>query len=111
MELVPGDVEHQPSRVIACAARTRVIREVERDLELHSLIGVQLDARQWMTYDQVHWDVIRQLCIPGFVLRVTMMKPATFLLRFGQPVQRNAALGHRPISVGSTRLHLMPWTR
>jgi len=66
--------------VVACAGRTIAIREAERDLELHSLVGVQLDARRWLTCDQVHWDVISQLRIPGYALGVTMVKAATFIL-------------------------------
>jgi len=46
MEFVPGEPERRPTTVTACAGRTAAIREAERDLELHSLIGVQLDARQ-----------------------------------------------------------------
>ncbi|KAG2635962.1 hypothetical protein PVAP13_2NG370400 [Panicum virgatum] len=111
MEFVPGDLDLRPSRVTACAGRTGLLREAERDLELHSLVGVQVDGRRWLTYDQVHREALRQLRIPGYALRVTMLKPATFLLRFEQPAQRNAALGRGPISAGGTRLHLMPWTR
>ncbi|KAG2573650.1 hypothetical protein PVAP13_7KG268510 [Panicum virgatum] len=111
MEGIPGEPERCPSRVTACAGRTVATREAERDLELHSLVAVQLDARQRLTCDQVHHDLVRQLRIPGFALGVTMLKTATFLLRFGQPAQRNAVLGRGPLVAGSTRLHIMPWTR
>ena len=111
MEGIPGEPERRPSRVTACAGRTVATREAERDLELHSLVAVQLDARRCLTCDQVHCDLVRQLCIPGFALGVNMLKTATFLLRFGQPAQRNAVLGRGPLVAGSTRLHIMPWTR
>ncbi|KAG2593804.1 hypothetical protein PVAP13_5NG012638 [Panicum virgatum] len=111
MEFVPGEPERRPTTVTACAGRTAAIREAERDLELHSLIGVQLDARQQLTCGQVHQDLVRQLRIPGYALGVTMLKSATFILRFGQPAQRNAVLGRGPFAVGRTRMHIMPWTR
>ena len=57
MEFVPGEPERRPTTVTACAGRTAAIREAERDLELHSLIGVQLDARQQLTCGQVHQDL------------------------------------------------------
>ena len=65
MEGIPGEPERCPSRVTACAGRTVATREAERDLELHSLVAVQLDARQRLTCDQVHHDLVRQLRIPG----------------------------------------------
>ncbi|KAG2585876.1 hypothetical protein PVAP13_5NG014360, partial [Panicum virgatum] len=111
MELIPGDPEHRPAWVTACAPRTGAIREAERDVQLHSLVGVLLDARARLTCEQVHREVFHQLRIPGFAVAVSKLKDATFLLRFEQPAQRNAALGRRHLSVGNTSLHLMPWTR
>ncbi|KAG2640579.1 hypothetical protein PVAP13_2KG100016, partial [Panicum virgatum] len=64
-----------------------------------------------LSYEQVHREVMQQLRIPGYALDVVLLKSATFLLRFGQPAQRNVALGRRSLAVGGTRLHLMPWTR
>ena len=58
MEFIPGEPERRPSRVVACAGRMAAIREADRDLELHSLVGVQLDARRWLTCNQVHRDVV-----------------------------------------------------
>ena len=46
MDFVPGEPERRPTMVTACAGRTAVIREAERDLEMKTLIGVQLDAHR-----------------------------------------------------------------
>lgn len=104
MEFLPGEPERRPTWVTACAGRTAVIRDAERDLELHTLIGVQLDARMPLPCDLVRRDALQQLHIPEHVLGVMKLKAATFLLRFGQPAMRNAALGRGTLSVGHTRL-------
>jgi len=111
MEFVPGEPERRPAWVTASAERTAVIREAEHDIQLHSLIGVQLDTGALLSEEQVHREALRQLAIPGHQLGVSVLKEATFLLRFVQPAQRNAALGRGLLMVGRTRIHLMPWTR
>ena len=111
MVFTSGEPGLRPSRVTVCAARTVVIGDAERDIQLHSLIGVQLDATLRMSCEQVHRDVFRQLNIPGYAVEVTMLKAATFLLRFAQPAMRNTALGRRQLTAGGTRLHVMTWTR
>ncbi|KAG2535827.1 hypothetical protein PVAP13_9NG134546 [Panicum virgatum] len=111
MEFIPGEPERRLAWVTACAGRTVAIRDAERDVSLHALIAVQLDARVRLTCEQVRRDVLRQLHIPEHLMGVTKMKDATFLLRFVQPAQRNAALVRGLLAAGRTRLHLMPWTR
>ena len=111
MEFIPGEPERRPVKVTACAERTIAVREAEREVQLHLLVGVRLDARVRLTCEQVRRDVLQQLRIPDHLMNVTKLKDATFLLRFEHPELRNAALGRGLLSAGRTRLHLMPWTR
>ena len=85
MEFIPGEPDRRPERVVACASRTIAIREAERDIMLHTLIGVQLDVRMKLSCDGVCRDALRQLHISACNLLITKPKAATFLLRFGRP--------------------------
>ena len=111
MEFIPGEPEQRPAKIKACAARTEAVREAERELSLHSLVGVLLDARVRITCEQVRRDVLRQLRIPDHLLAVSKLREATFLLQFERPELRNAALGRGMLSTGLTKLHFLPWTR
>ncbi|RLM75502.1 hypothetical protein C2845_PM15G25150 [Panicum miliaceum] len=111
MEFVPGEPEQRPAKVTACAGRTAAIREAEREATLHALIGVQLGARVRLSCDEVRREALQQLRLPEHLLFVTMLKEATFLLRFEQPAHRTAALGRGMLAAGRTHLHLMPWSR
>ena len=111
MEFIPGEPEQRPAKIKACAARTEAVREAERELSLHSLVGVLLDARVRITCEQVRRDVLRQLRIPDHLLAVSKLRDATFLLQFERPELRNAALGRGMLSTGLTKLHFLPWTR
>ncbi|RLN38860.1 hypothetical protein C2845_PM01G27360 [Panicum miliaceum] len=110
-EFIPGEPDRRPEKVVACAGRTAAIREAERDVMLHTLLGVQLDARVALNCDVIGRDALQQLRIPEYALSVSKVKAATFLLRFERPEQRNAALGRGLLAVGRTQLHVMPWTR
>lgn len=111
MEFIPGEPKRRPAKVTTCASRTDAIRDAEREVQLHSLVGAQLDGRVRLTCEQVRRDVLRQLHIPEHMMSMNKMKEATFLLRFECPELRNAALSRGLLTVGSTRLHIMPWTR
>ncbi|CAL5086217.1 unnamed protein product [Urochloa decumbens] len=111
MNFIPGESWRRPDRVLACAARTSDIREAERDLKLHALVAVQLDARVRLTCDAVHQDALHQLRIPQRVLQVTRISASTFLLRFQSPELRTSTLARRTLAAGRTSLHLMIWGR
>jgi len=111
MEFIPGKLEQRPAKIKACAARTEAVREAERELSLHSLVGVLLDACVRITCEQVRWDVLRQLRIPDHLLAVSKLREATFLLQFERPELRNAVLGRGMLSTGLTKMHFLPWTR
>lgn len=110
-EFVPGAPEHRPQLVVACAARTQEIRDAERQRELHTVVGVQIDARVPLGAGQVARDVRQQLRIPDRALEVQALGPATFILRFGSPELRNSTLAMHIIPAGCTELRLMPWSR
>jgi len=110
-ELLPGNPDFRPDHVVACVARVPALVEEERNLELNTLLAVQLDARIVLSDEQVRRDALRQLRISEWSLRVTKIAAATFLLQFDDPALRTAALGGRGITVGHTGLHLRPWTR
>jgi len=97
--------------VVACAGRTIAIREAERDMTLHALLAVQMDARVPLSCETVRRDALHQLRIPACGLLVTKVREASFLLRFERPEQRNAALRGGPLMAGHTKLHVMPWSR
>ncbi|CAL5025649.1 unnamed protein product [Urochloa decumbens] len=111
MDFIPGESWRRPDRVLACAARTCDIREAERDLLLHALVAVQLDARVQLTCDGVHQEALHQLRIPSRALQVTRISTSTFLLRFLSPELRNSTYARRSLVAGRTSLHLMPWGR
>ncbi|CAN6218959.1 unnamed protein product [Urochloa humidicola] len=111
MEFIPGDAERRPDRVVACAARSAVVREAERDLLRHGLIAVQLDSRVRLTCEMVLRDALLQLGIPESALKVTKISTSKFLLRFNLLELRNLALSRRSLSAGCTTLHLMIWSR
>ena len=93
MEFDPHGAPHnRPVLARGCAARTQDMRAEERALTLHGLVGVQLDARACISYDDVHRDALQQLRIPAQDLEVTCLRAATFLLRFAMPELRAAAL-------------------
>ncbi|CAL5018605.1 unnamed protein product [Urochloa decumbens] len=111
MEFIPGEAWRRPGCVTACVARTSEIKEAERDLQLHTLVAVQIDARVQLTCDAVLRGALQQLRIPQRALQVTRISTSIFLLRFQSPALRNAALSRRALDVGFTSLHLMPWGR
>ncbi|CAL4951887.1 unnamed protein product [Urochloa decumbens] len=111
MDHIPGEAWRRPERVSACAARTNKVREAERDLQMHALIAVQLDARVQLSCDGVLREALQQLRIPAHALQVSRISASTFLLRFQSPELRNFTRARGAIDVGRTSLHLMPWGR
>jgi len=110
MEFDPHGAPHnRPVLARGCAARTQDMRAKERALTLHGLVGVQLDARACISYDDVHRDALQQLRIPAQDLEVTCLRAATFLLRFAMPELRAAALRCDALRCARTRLQLKPW--
>lgn len=97
--------------MVACAVRTSDVKEAERDLLLHALIAVQVDARAQLTCDGVLRDALQQLHIPSHALQVSRISASTFLLRFQSPALRNTARERGAIAAGRSSLHLMPWGR
>ncbi|RLN24500.1 hypothetical protein C2845_PM07G34430 [Panicum miliaceum] len=91
--------------------RSAAVREAERDVSIHALVAVQMDAAARLTCDVVRREVFGQLRISELQIQVSLLRPATFLLRFDVPVQRNAVLSRDVLAIGHSRLHLMPWTR
>ena len=87
------------------------MRAEERVLNLHALVGVQLDARARLSCEDVHRDALRQLRIPAGELEVVCLSTATFLLRFTSPDLRNAALRCGALHVARSALQLRPWNR
>ncbi|KAG2616087.1 hypothetical protein PVAP13_3NG117636 [Panicum virgatum] len=110
-EMCPGNPDVRPEHVVTCMARTSALVEEERNLELHALLAVQLDARARISDELVRRDALRQLRISELSLKVTKVGPGTFLLRFADPALRTTALGTRALSVGHTSLRFRPWTR
>ncbi|CAL4936175.1 unnamed protein product [Urochloa decumbens] len=113
MEFTPGDISLRPREVVAAAARTQVIREEEHALELYALVAVQRDCGVPLTCAAVFRDAPHQLGVPEHELVVEGLCRAKFLLRFGSPALRNAALAMpaRAIQVGNCVLNIMPWSR
>ncbi|CAO2208710.1 unnamed protein product [Urochloa humidicola] len=111
LEFPPGDTSMRPPVVLAAAARTQELREVEHALELHTLVAVQRDSSVPMTCAAVLRDAPRQLGIPEHDVAVEGLSKAMFLLRFRSPALRNAALAARAFQVGSCALSIMPWSR
>ncbi|CAN6289566.1 unnamed protein product [Urochloa humidicola] len=105
------DADRRPARVSACAARSGEIREAERDLRLHSLIAVQMDARAHLSCEGVLRNALQQLRIPTHALRVSRLSTTAFLLNFESLEMRNAAHSCGELSSGPAALHLMPWGR
>ncbi|CAM0145871.1 unnamed protein product [Urochloa decumbens] len=110
MEFPPGDVGMRPHVVFAAAARTQEIRDEERALELSTLVAVQRDAQVPLTCAMVLRDAPHQLGVPEHELSVEGLSRAKFLLRFGSPVRRNAALAVQAFQVGNCILNIMPWS-
>ncbi|CAL4930149.1 unnamed protein product [Urochloa decumbens] len=107
----PGEPYNRPDHVDVCAAWSPEIAAEVRRLELHALVGVQMDSRVGLTADQVHRDALRQLRIPDHFLKVKKLGQAAFLLFFDDPAVRTSVLGFRSFDVGNTSLHLMAWKR
>ncbi|CAL5095429.1 unnamed protein product [Urochloa decumbens] len=111
MAFIPGEAWRRPDRVMAYAARTGDVKEMERDLQLHALVALQVDARVRLTCDGVLREALQQLRLPQHAIQVTRISTSTFLLRFQSPALRNSAYARRAFDIGHTRLHLMPWGR
>ncbi|CAL4996949.1 unnamed protein product [Urochloa decumbens] len=113
MEFTPGDISFRPREVVAAAARTQEIRDEERALELYTLVAVQRDCRVPLSCAAVFRDAPRQLGVPEHELVVEGLSQAKFLLRFGSPALRNAALAvpGRAFQAGNCALNIMPWSR
>ncbi|CAO2141269.1 unnamed protein product [Urochloa humidicola] len=109
MEFIPGEAWRRPNHVAACAAHTSEVKEAERDLQLHTIVGVQVDSRAQLSCELVQRDVLQQLRIPPQALQVSRISTTTFLLRFQTLALRNAAHARKAFVVGRTSLHLMPW--
>jgi hypothetical protein len=110
-EFPPGDACLRPLGVRAAVARTRVLREEERALELCTMVAVQRDACVPLTCAAVLRDAPRQLGILEHELSVEGLRKATFLLRFRSSELRNAALRTKAIQVGRCVLSVTPWSR
>jgi len=41
---IPGEPERRPNGVVACVRRSPAMREAERDIMIHTLVAVQMDA-------------------------------------------------------------------
>ncbi|CAN6200643.1 unnamed protein product [Urochloa humidicola] len=98
------------AHVRAGVPRSDDIRRIERELEIFSLIAVQLDARTRLDTARVHHEAVRQLRVPHHELGVSRMSVATFLLKFGGQQQRNAHL-RGTLRIAHVTLKLLPWAR
>ncbi|CAL5049708.1 unnamed protein product [Urochloa decumbens] len=107
----PGEPHIRPDHVEACVARTQEVIDEERRLEIHALLGVQLDGRAAFSADQVRRDALRQLRIAEHNLQVKKIGQATFMLVFHDQSVRNMCLGVRSFVVGHTSIRLRPWKR
>ncbi|CAL4896611.1 unnamed protein product [Urochloa decumbens] len=107
----PREPYNRPDHVDVCAAWSPEIVAKVRRLELHALVGVQMDSRVGLTANQVHRDALRQLRIPDHFLKVKKLGQACFLLFFDDPAVRTSVLGFRSFDVENTSLHLMAWKR
>ncbi|CAN6276982.1 unnamed protein product [Urochloa humidicola] len=105
-----GAPEHRPEHVTVGMHRTDAIQEEERDLEIFSLLAVQVDARFRLETDIVRREAVRQLRVPFHELGVARLSEATFLIKFGDQHQRNAAK-NKALRIGHSGLQLMPWSR
>ncbi|CAN6202982.1 unnamed protein product [Urochloa humidicola] len=72
----PGDPGNRPHWVLAAALRTTVIREAQRDYELHAWVAVQVDARVPLDCESVFWDALHQLRVPEHALGIMGLGPA-----------------------------------
>ncbi|PUZ57260.1 hypothetical protein GQ55_5G415500 [Panicum hallii var. hallii] len=111
LDPTPGAPERRVECITACTAWSGALWEAEREVEIHGLVAVQLDARVHLTYGAMRRDVLRQLRIPEHELMVTHLKTAWFLLRFESPHLHNVALATRVLPASRTSLWLMPWTK
>ncbi|CAN6381723.1 unnamed protein product [Urochloa humidicola] len=107
----PGAPAQRPGHVWAAAPRTDAIRGEEHALETFALLAVQADARVHLDTARVRQEAVRQLHVPFYELGVTRLSEATFLLRFDNQLQRNAARHHGTLRIGHVGLQLLPWMR
>ncbi|CAO2185328.1 unnamed protein product [Urochloa humidicola] len=105
----PGEPYNCPDHVDVCVAWTPEIAAEVRRLELHALVGVQLDSWVGLTADQVRRDALRQLRIPDHFLKVKKLGQAAFLLFFDDSAVRTSVYGFRSFNVRNTCLHLIAW--
>ncbi|KAF8653161.1 hypothetical protein HU200_062609 [Digitaria exilis] len=81
--MVPGDPSCRPHRVLAAAARSQDMQDLEREIELLVLVAVLRNAQTPLSGADILRDARQQLRIPqGQGLAVSFMAPAMFLLRF-----------------------------
>ncbi|CAL5060194.1 unnamed protein product [Urochloa decumbens] len=110
-EFAPGDVMLRPMRITACAPRTMLMREAERELQLTALVAAQVDARAPLTCDMLLRDAPHQLRVPGDAIKIKRLGQGLFLLQFGCMEQRNTVHARRRFQCGEAVLHLRPWGR
>jgi hypothetical protein len=101
----------RPARVQAAAPRTQAVRDVEQALLARTLIGVQLDGRLRLESSLIRREAARQLSVPAFALEVERLSAASFLLKFHNQAQRNAAHRFGSLRIRHSGLLLLPWTR
>ncbi|CAL4967550.1 unnamed protein product [Urochloa decumbens] len=68
---IPGAPEQRPGHVRAGVPRSAAIRDAERDLEIFSLIAVQVDARVRLDTNLVRQEAVCQLRVPSQDLKVS----------------------------------------
>ncbi|CAL4993205.1 unnamed protein product [Urochloa decumbens] len=103
----PAAPAQRPAHVSAGVPRSGAIRSAERDLEIYSLVAVQIDASVRLDTRLVSHEAARQL----YASSVSKMSTATFLLHFNIQHLRNAAYQMRSFVIGHVTLTLRPWKR
>jgi hypothetical protein len=106
---IPGAPKSRIGHLRVGVARSKAIREAERDLENRTLIVVPLDASVHLESLRVKREVMRQLGIPIFGEEESRMAGASFLLCFDTIEWRNDAHRRGAFMVGHVQLRLMPW--
>ncbi|CAO2035919.1 unnamed protein product [Urochloa humidicola] len=108
---IRGAPEQRPDHVFVGVPRSDDIRQAERDLEIFSLMAVQINGHARFETEEVRKVLVRQLRVPVHELGVSRVSEASFLLRFDSRQQKNDARRLGFIEIGHTKLSLLPWSR
>ncbi|CAL5027574.1 unnamed protein product [Urochloa decumbens] len=103
----PAAPEQRPAHTYAGVTRSDAIRRAERELEIFSLIAIQIDASARLDTRLVMQEAVHQLNVSS----VSKLSTATYLLNFNSQQLRNAAYQCRSLHIGHLTLTLMPWKR